>query len=168
VIAICRPIVSLLPWKALGSTEFTLERTQVVPVDVEDAFGFFSDPRNLEAITPSWLRFRIVESPETLARGSEIGYRLHLFGVPIRWRAVIADWKPPRSFRDVQAAGPYPLWEHTHRFSPAGGGTEIFDHVRYRVPGGPLTPLVHRLVSRWLDEIFDFRRDRLAEILSAR
>jgi hypothetical protein len=36
------------------------------------------------------------------------------------------------------------------------------------VPGGPLAPLVQRLVARWLNGIFDYRARRLAEILAAR
>jgi hypothetical protein len=34
------------------------------------------------------------------------------------------------------------------------------------VPGGPLGPVVQRpFVGRWLDEIFDFRAERLQGIL---
>ena len=47
-------------------TEYVLERTQVVPVPIEEAFTFFADARNLERITPPWLRFRIVEAPDAL------------------------------------------------------------------------------------------------------
>jgi ligand-binding SRPBCC domain-containing protein len=136
---------------------------------LEETFAFFSDAHNLEAITPPWLRFRILEAPAQLERGSLIRYELRLFGVPIGWHAEIERWTPPRAFTDVQALGPYPLWEHTHRFSPVAGGTEIYDHVRYRVPGGPLGPLVQRLlVGRWLDEIFDYRAVRLDELLTLR
>jgi hypothetical protein len=150
----------------LGRMEFTLERSQVVAAGPEEAFAFFADPRNLEAITPPWLRFRIVAAPERLERGSFLRYRLRLFGVPIRWRTEIVDWRPPRSFTDVQLSGPYPLWEHTHRLSPAPGGTEIYDLVRYRLHGGALAPLVRRLaVGRWLDEIFDYRAERMRELL---
>ena len=146
--------------------EFTLERSQVVAAGPEEAFAFFADPRNLEAITPPWLRFRIVEAPERLERGSFLRYRLRLFGAPIRWRTEIVDGRPPRSFTDVQLSGPYPLWEHTHRLSPAPGGTEIYDLVRYRLHGGALAPLVRRLaVGRWLDEIFDYRAERMGELL---
>ena len=131
-----------------------------------ETFAFFADPWNLEAITPAWLRFRIVTAPARVAGGALIVYRLRLFGIPIRWRTEIAEWKPPRSFTDVQRAGPYPLWVHTHRFRSVPAGTEIFDHVRFCLPGGPLAPVVYRLVvRRWLDEIFDFRRSRLAELL---
>jgi len=146
--------------------EFTLERSQVVAAGLEEAFAFFADPWNLEAITPPWLRFRIVEAPDRLERGSFLRYRLRLFGVPVRWRTEIVDWRPPRSFTDLQLSGPYPLWEHTHRLSPVPGGTEIFDLVRYRLHGGPLAPLVRRLaVGGWLDEIFDYRAERMRELL---
>ena len=146
--------------------DFELERTQAIARPPDAVFAFFSDPANLEAITPPWLRFRIVEAPSRLARGSRLSYRLRLFGVPIRWRTEIVDWTPPRSFTDVQLSGPYRLWMHTHRFGPAPGGTEVYDNVRYRVPGGPLAPLAQRLlVAGWLDEIFDYRCERLEELL---
>ena len=146
--------------------ECALEWTQAVSVPVEEAFAFFANPWNLEAITPPWLRFRIVEAPARLERGSHLRYRLRLFGVPVRWHTEIVDWRPPRSFTDLQLSGPYPLWEHTHRLSPVPGGTEIYDLVRYRTPGGPLAPLVRRVaVRRWLDEIFAYRAERLRELL---
>jgi ligand-binding SRPBCC domain-containing protein len=146
--------------------DYILERTQVVPVEIDDAFAFFSAARNLEAITPPWLRFEVLRAPEPLGYGSLIQYRLELFRIPVHWLTRIATWQPPRSFEDEQLAGPYPLWEHTHRFVPVAGGTEIYDHVRYRVPGGPFGPLVQRpFVGRWLDGIFDYRADRLRELL---
>jgi ligand-binding SRPBCC domain-containing protein len=146
--------------------EYALERRQTVGAPPEEAFAFFADPRNLEAITPPWLRFRIVEAPARLERGSHLRYRLRLFGLPVRWHTEIVDWRPPRSFTDLQLSGPYPLWEHTHRLSPAPGGTEIYDLVRYRTPGGPLAGLVRRVaVRRWLDDIFDYRADRMRELL---
>jgi ligand-binding SRPBCC domain-containing protein len=140
------------------SRPHVLERTQVVPFGLEEAFSFFAEARNLERITPPWLRFEIVEAPERLGRGSILRYRLRLFGIPIRWRTEIAEWTPPRGFVDVQRRGPYLLWEHAHRLRRVDGGTEIYDHVRYRLFGGPLGALVHAvLVRRWLDGIFDYR-----------
>ncbi len=149
------------------SRDFSLERTQVLPGSPEETFAFFGRARNLEGITPGWLRFRLVEAPAELERGSILRYRLRIFGLPIRWKTEIVDWRPPRSFVDVQLSGPYPLWVHTHRFTPVEGGVEVYDHVRYRVPGGPLAPRIQkRFVGPWLDEIFDYRADRLAERLA--
>jgi ligand-binding SRPBCC domain-containing protein len=103
--------------------------------------GFFADAWNLEAITPPWLRFRILEAPAMLRRGSLLTYRLRLFGLPIRWRTEIVEWRPPFGFKDVQIAGPYRRCEHTHRLRRVDGGTEIHDHLVYRLPYEPFTGL---------------------------
>ena len=152
----------------LVSTPFILERTHVVPVPRERAFVFFSDPWNLAAITPPWLRFRIVAAPQELKQGSLLLYRLRLFGIPVRWRTRIEEWRPPFGFTDVQLEGPYRMWEHTHRLTPVLGGTEIYDHVRYRLPYEPIASLVAPYtVRRWLDEIFDYRAQRIETLLEA-
>ncbi len=117
----------------------------------------------MEAITPPWLHFRILEAPERLERGSLLRYRLRLYGIPVHWLTEIESWQPPRGFSDRQLRGPYSLWLHTHRFAPTQAGTEIYDNVRYRVPGGALAPV--RLVRRLVDEIFDYRAERLRELL---
>ena len=139
-----------------------LERVQVVPVPVEEAWAFYTSPHNLQAITPPWLFFRIDESPAELRAGSLLRYRLRLFGVPVRWLTEIRDWDPPHSFVDRQLRGPYRLWEHTHTLTPVDGGTEIRDRVRYQVPGGTLADVI---VRRWLKSIFDYRARRTSELL---
>jgi ligand-binding SRPBCC domain-containing protein len=129
-----------------------------VPVDLDDAFAFFADARNLEAITPPWLRFRIVQAPPNLERGSLLVYRLRLFGLPLSWRTEIVEWRPPFGFTDVQLAGPYRRWEHTHRLRPVDGGTEIHDHVAYQLPHEPFAGLLAPVTVRpWLSAIFDYR-----------
>lgn len=142
-----------------------LERTQRVPAELEEAFEFFADPQNLAEITPPWLHFRIFEAPERARPGALIRYRLRIKGVSVRWLTEITEWHPPHTFTDVQRSGPYRLWEHTHRLTRVAGGTEIYDHVRYRVPGGAVVDRL--LVRRLLDEIFDYRRARIAEAFGA-
>jgi len=132
---------------------------------MREAWAFFADPTNLGAITPGWLNFRIDSAPAVLQAGSFLRYRLRLFGIPVRWLTVIAEWQPPHRFVDVQLVGPYQLWEHTHRLVAVNGGTEIYDHVRYRVPGGALAPVVERFVRTWLDRIFDYRGACVAALL---
>ncbi len=145
-------------------TTFTLERTQIVSAPVERAWAFYADPQNLEAITPPWLRFRIDEAPEQLLAGSLLRYRLHLFGVPIRWLTEIRVVAAAPVVRRRAAPRPVPpLGAHP---SPGAvrAGTEIHDHVRYRVPGGRPVDLV---VRRLLAAIFDYRARRTAELLSS-
>lgn len=150
----------------MSSRDYILRRTQVVPVPLDEAFAFFADPYNLEAITPPWLHFRIVEAPALLGTGALIRYRLRLVGIPVGWLTEIRAWDPPHRFMDVQLRGPYRLWEHRHTLTAADGSTRIGDEVRYRLPLGPLGRLVRRLiVRRWLDAIFDYRVEKIAELL---
>lgn len=149
--------------------EYTLRREQTLGLPVDAAFAFFAEPANLEAITPPWLRFRIL-SPETLRMeaGTLIRYALRWRGVPLAWTTRITEWNPPASFVDVQLRGPYRLWEHTHTFQPVARGTLMCDVVRYALPLGALGRLAHAgWVKADLDAIFDFRARKVAELLGA-
>jgi ligand-binding SRPBCC domain-containing protein len=146
-----------------------LTREQIVPGDPDTVFAFFSDAANLEAITPAWLRFRIVSpQPIRMAAGTLIEYRLELHRVPIRWLTRIESWEPGRRFVDVQLRGPYRLWHHTHAFDPHRDGTLVRDTIRYALPLGPLGRLAHvAFVRRDLERIFDHRHAEIARRLGA-
>ena len=147
-----------------------LEREQRLPAPPEAVFGFFADARNLEAITPPLLRFRVVTpDPIVMRVGAVIQYRLRLRGIPVNWLTTIQEWDPPHRFVDVQLRGPYALWHHTHDLADDGeGGTFMRDTVRYAIGLGPLGALAHRLfVRRDLERIFDFRRAKVAEMLDS-
>jgi ligand-binding SRPBCC domain-containing protein len=145
-----------------------LERVQIVPRPREEVFAFFSDPHNLEAITPGFLRFRILtRGPIALAAGTHIDYRLSLFGVPFSWRTRIDECVPGERFVDVQLSGPYRRWRHLHAFEDAPGGTAVRDRVEYELPLGPLGTLAHALfVRRALARIFAHREARIAALLA--
>jgi ligand-binding SRPBCC domain-containing protein len=147
-----------------GASE--LVREQWVPRAPSEVFAFFSDARNLERITPPFLKFRIANvSTPTLQAGTRIDYQLSLHGVPVRWQSLIRDWTPDRSFVDVQTRGPYRLWEHTHEFEPWRDGTIIRDRVRYELPLGTLGETVAGgFVGRDLEAIFAFRRATIQEL----
>lgn len=148
-----------------------LEREQRVGRPPAETFELFADAHKLEQLTPSWLRFRVLTPrPIELRAGALIDYRLCLHGLPVRWRTRIAEWVPERCFVDVQVAGPYRVWHHTHEFRPDGeGGTAIRDLVRYALPLGPLGALAHPLlVRRDLERIFDYRHAAVERLLGGR
>ena len=92
-----------------------MTREQILPGDPDEVFGFFADAFNLEAITPPWLRFRVLtQGPVHMAPGALIQYRLALHRIPIRWLTRIETWVAGERFVDVQVRGPYRLWHHTH------------------------------------------------------
>lgn len=144
---------------------YRLARTQRVPTPIEDVFAFYAAAENLDALTPPFLRFRILTpTPIDMAVGARIEYALSLFGVPFRWRTRITRWEPGVGFVDEQESGPYATWIHTHTFEADGDGTLIHDQVDYAMPFGPLGTLAHRLVvDRTLGRIFDYRREAAAQ-----
>lgn len=77
----CRPYPSAM-------RIFTLEREQLLPGRPDQVFAFFADARNLEAITPPFLRFAVVTPGEIPMRvGTLIQYRLSLREIGVNWRS---------------------------------------------------------------------------------
>ena len=140
--------------------------SQWVPTSLGETFAFFADARNLERITPPFLRFRIVTpGPIPMRAGTLIDYRLRLRGIPVRWRTEITAWDPPHGFTDEQLRGPYRKWVHRHDFRAEDGGTRFDDTVLYAVVGGAL---VDRLIVRPdVTRIFDYRRKVIGELLGS-
>jgi ligand-binding SRPBCC domain-containing protein len=146
----------------------TLLAEQFLPLPPARVFAFFERAENLEAITPPFLRFRILTPlPIRVRAGALIDYRLTIRGVPVRWRTRIRDYDPPNRFVDEQLRGPYRLWVHEHRFEPVPGGTRMTDRVEYDLPRMPGRGLVHRwLVRPDLDRIFAYRRGAIERLVS--
>jgi ligand-binding SRPBCC domain-containing protein len=146
-------------------SSFVLRRIQVIPADIDTVFPFFESPRNLEEITPPWLRFEVVHTTdERMALGTEIEYRLRWQGLPMRWRSRISEYEPGVSFADEMLQGPYRRWYHRHLFRPVDGGIEMEDIVEYELPLGPFGRAAHALVvRRQLERIFDYRRFAVSE-----
>jgi ligand-binding SRPBCC domain-containing protein len=148
----------------------TLRREQRLAHPIDEVFAFFGDARNLEAITPPLLRFRVMDSGAdaiAMGPGALIRYRLRVRRVPVGWLTVIREWDPPLRFVDEQLRGPYALWHHTHTFERLDDGATLMrDLVRYALPFGPLGELAWRLfVRRDLEAIFDYRARRIVELL---
>ncbi len=138
-----------------------LETEVWLPRPRDEVFAFFSEPANLESLTPPWLHFRILTpGPIAMGRGTVIDYRIRVHGVPISWRSEISAWSPPSQFVDDQVRGPYRRWRHTHSFEQARGGTVVRDSVEFEVP---LSFVVGPFVRRDVEKIFAYRSQALLE-----
>jgi ligand-binding SRPBCC domain-containing protein len=145
------------------SAGFRLESTMRIAAGIERVFSFFADAGNLERITPSQLRFKVLTpQPIDMEKGSLIDYQLRLHGIPMRWQSAITAWEPPHRFIDEQRRGPYRRWIYEHRFAGNDQETTVTDVVDYSILGGRL---VHSLfVRRDLERIFSSREAKLSEI----
>ena len=142
------------------------EARQIVPIALDEAWTFFSDPRNLAVITPPEMGFAVTTPlPERMHPGLIIGHRVSpLFGIPVTWITEITHLVEGELFVDEQRFGPYRFWQHQHHFRPVGGGVAVADVVHYALPLGPLGDLVNALLVRdRVRAIFDYRRGVLEE-----
>lgn len=139
---------------------YTLEHRQFIPISLDEAWDFFSDPHNLPLITPKWLNFKITSAaPKRMYPGMIITYLVHpLLGIPQRWVTEITHVSEPNYFVDEQRSGPYKFWHHQHHFEAAEGGIIMRDIVSYALPFGFIGGIANRLfVAAKVRSIFDFR-----------
>ncbi len=144
-----------------------LRATHRLPLTLDEAWGFFSDPRNLRLITPPWLGFEVksAELPEVMYPGLIIAYTVRpIAGIPLEWVTEITHVRDRAFFVDEQRRGPYALWHHEHHFAAVPGGVEMRDIVSYALPFGPLGDIVNALNVRGkVQSIFAHRAEVLDE-----
>jgi len=143
------------------SKVYSFSTVQNIPVTIETAWEFFSNPANLKEITPSNLGFKIVSKyhGSVMYPWQIIEYTVcPLLGIPMYWMTEITHVSPQQYFVDEQRFGPYSLWHHQHHFKPIEGGVQMTDIVHYKVPLSFLGDIANViLVKGQLDKIFNHR-----------
>jgi ligand-binding SRPBCC domain-containing protein len=144
---------------------YTLKRTQRLPIDLDQAWDFFSSPHNLQDITPAYMNFQILSDQERMYAGQIIRYHVSpILGIPLFWMTEITHVKDKQYFVDEQRFGPYALWHHKHFFKAIPGGIEMTDLLDYKLPLGFLGNIAHALfVRRQIESIFEYRNKVLTE-----
>ena len=143
---------------------YTLHKKQNLPISVDEAWNFLSDPRNLKTITPDYMGFHILSGADRpMFPGQIIQYIVTpVLGIKTKWVTEITHVKDKEYFVDEQRFGPYSLWHHKHFIKPIEGGIEMEDIIDYKVPMGILGQMVHPiLVKPKLEEIFNYRTTKL-------
>ena len=149
------------------SMVYRLKTVQNLPISVEKAWGFLSDPGNLKTITPDYMGFKILEgAEEKMYAGQIIKYIVTpVLGLPLRWVTEITQVEDQKYFVDEQRFGPYSLWHHKHFIKAIPGGVKMIDIVDYKLPLGMLGRIAHPLfVKRQLNQIFNYRYNKLVEL----
>src|SRR5690349_5123626 len=98
---------------------YTIQRKQFFPISVQEAWDFFSSPRNLTKITPSNMNFKIlhVSGGDKVYAGQIIRYKVRILPFySTHWVTEITHVQEPYYFVDDQRFGPYTFWHHQHFF----------------------------------------------------
>lgn len=143
---------------------YQFKAKQVLPIKIDKAWEFFSNPNNLSKITPPWLNFEITSKLDNkMYAGMIITYLVRpLLNIPTTWVTEITHVREPYFFVDEQRFGPYKFWHHQHIFREVENGVEIEDIVSYLVPFGFVGRVMNKLViGKKIKEIFAFRSDVL-------
>ena len=149
----------------------SLKSVQKIPAGIEEVWSFFSDPANLNVITPSHMKFRVISKHHgnNIYPGQIFEYKLRpILGIPIYWMTEITHVSPLHYFVDEQRKGPYALWQHQHHFKVIDGGVKMTDIVHYKNPLWVLGDLANNLfVKNELKQIFLHRYQKVEEHFGA-
>ena len=146
---------------------YRLHTTQNLPISINEAWNFLSDPVNLKTITPDYMGFEILSGAEKkMFPGQIIQYIVTpILGIPTKWVTEITHVEKGEYFVDEQRFGPYSLWHHKHFLKPIKNGVEMEDIIDYKIPFGLFGQMIHPiLVKPKLNEIFKYRKIKLVEL----
>ena len=146
---------------------YRLKKSQKLPITIDEAWAFFSNPVNLKTITPDYMGFNIVNPEKSkMYSGQIIKYKVSpLFNIKMNWVTEISHVKENKLFVDEQRFGLYKFWHHKHIFEEINNGIEAIDVLDYVVPFGLIGQIFHPyLVQPKLEEIFNYRKNKLEEI----
>lgn len=154
------------------------ERSVHVDAPLDEVWDFHLQASGLETLTPEWLNLRVEQitgprgevDPDVLETGSTIVSSVRPFGVGPRqrWTSRVVERRRDDGralLRDEIVDGPFPTWEHTHRFTGDGDGTLVHDRVEYELPGGPFGRLASPFACVGFEPVFRHRHRRTKELL---
>lgn len=139
---------------------YSLKVEQTLNASIDEAWDFFSTPKNLQEITPDDIGFKIQQlDGDEMYEGQIISYRIKLFPIySTNWVTEIKHITPQVSFVDEQLFGPYKLWHHRHHFQEIDGKIIMTDHVHFKLPFGIIGRLFYPIIVKpKLKKIFRHR-----------
>ena len=145
-----------------------IKSVQKLPITIEQAWDFFSNPNNLLVITPPSLQLKVTNEVfgDEVYAGQIISYRVKpLLNISFYWMTEIKHVEKYKMFVDEQRKGPYALWHHQHHFKKIDGGMEMTDIVHYKNPLSFLGSIANKLfVSKKVNEIFEYRKVKIESL----
>lgn len=139
---------------------YKLEVSQTINASMNEVWNYFSNPHNLNELTPKNMNFEITSKVGNVTyQGQIITYSIQL--VPLlktNWVTEITHLENHKMFIDEQRFGPYAMWHHEHHFLEENGKVTMQDIISFKLPFGLLgRVLAAYFVKKRIKQIFDYR-----------
>ncbi|MEB3196490.1 MAG: TIGR01777 family oxidoreductase [Candidatus Sericytochromatia bacterium] len=146
----------------------TYQHVSLMPVSAEALYAWHASPGAFLRLAPPWETMADISRQGALEDGAETRFTIRKGPLGVRWVARHDQHVADRQFRDVQVAGPFSVWRHTHRFVPVGPGeSRLEDSLEVEAPGGPVaTWLGGSFLNATLSRMFQFRHRRTRDDLA--
>jgi ligand-binding SRPBCC domain-containing protein len=144
----------------------TYERHSAIDIDPPTLFAWHTRPGAFERLAPPWEHLRVLSRYGGIADGGRVTLQIKRGPFTMRWEALHRGFVDGVQFEDVQVAGPFRHWVHTHRIEPTGDGRALLiDRVDYALPFG-LGLAGNMFAERFMERTFAFRHHRIASDLA--
>jgi ligand-binding SRPBCC domain-containing protein len=141
-----------------------------IEAPAERVFLWHAECGALKRLTPPWEAMEVVEPSPGIRDGDHGVLRVRFGPFRMLWKFEHRDCQEGRRFQDVQTAGPFRSWVHTHSFIPDGASAcRLEDRIDYELPLGALGNLLGGwLIRRKLNRTFEYRHRITAEAMRSR
>ena len=138
-----------------------------IPIGLDEAWEFFSTPKNLDRITPEDMSFEIISGADSkVYAGQLINYNIKPFlNISMNWVTEITQCVDRKYFIDEQRFGPYKFWHHQHHFKEISDGVLMIDILHYALPFGFIGETMGNLmIHQKVQNIFSYRGKKLSQL----
>jgi len=129
-------------------------RSVEIDAPAETVFAFHEREDALPLLTPAFPPVKLISKTP----GIDVGTRVELRVLGLRWVALHTEYEKHRFFVDEQIQGPFAKWVHRHEVEAIDGGARLTDRVEYELPGGAIVnALLGWTVKPGLHQMFRHR-----------
>lgn len=149
---------------------YQLKSEQIIDASLDKVWDYFSQPQNLNNLTPNNMAFKITSGePPRMYAGQIISYQIEVLPkIKQAWVTEITHVNNQKMFVDEQRFGPYVMWHHEHHFKELENGkVQMNDIVSFKLPLGLIGRLfAGRMIRNRVTQIFEYRETRVNEIFA--
>jgi len=144
----------------------TFTKTSSFRRPVREVFAWHERPGALERLTPPWEKIEVLQRTGGIHDGGRVTLQSKVGPFWNIWEVEHRGYDESRVFRDRLLKGPFPVWEHEHRFRLDGpAACTLTDEINYQLPLGLLGHLGDAYARSKLERLFSYRHAVLADDL---